>query len=173
MVATVHRINIDYVIESTSSSTTTTIIQTSIAISTVCTHNLSSFLYKYAPSQSFSPIDIRFPLFSVGLDFGLCSHTRRCRLSFSIALAAPFPCRRPCVSFILILCTRSRPPTALAATCQTHIHVRTPSTLLSHPQGPNPRVKQHRGLPPPSGPIFSRSLCSSFWRTDHGKSTNA
>lgn len=98
--------------------------QTSIAISAVHAHNLSSFLYnKFALSQSFSPIYVLFSLFSVGPDFGLTSHTRRYRLSFIIALAAPCPCRRPCITTILVL---SLAPhwysVAYARTCALHRH---------------------------------------------------
>jgi hypothetical protein len=94
----------------------------------VHTHNLSSFLYSkctipivFTYRRSFSP------LFSVGLVFGLCSHTRRCRLSFIIALAAPCPRLRPCVASIPSLPLPQWYPLA------GRTHVRTASTLLQLP----------------------------------------
>ena len=103
--------------------------QTSIAISAVHAHNLSSFLYnKFALSQSFSPIYVRFTLFSVGPDFGLCLlahpsipsliyYRPRCPVPLSTSLyyhhSRPFPCP------------------ALPGRVRTH--VRTPSTLLQLP----------------------------------------
>jgi hypothetical protein len=64
-----------------------------------------------------------FSLISVGLDFGLCSYTRRSRLSFIIALAAPCPCRRPC----------PHPPPIALSPARVRAHVRTPSTFLQLP----------------------------------------
>jgi hypothetical protein len=108
------------------------------------------------------------PFFGWSGFWPLLAH-RRCRLSFTIALTAPCPCRRPCVAPILVL--------ALAPTHRTGTRSRTHSIDItpianSHPPPPNSQIKQHHSLPPPPSPclpVYSRSLCSSFWRAKHGK----
>lgn len=106
---------------------------------------------------------IRLSLFfSVGLDFSLCSHIRRCRLSFIIALATPCPCRRPRIASVFVLALG---PAHRTTRSRTH-SIDIASTANSHPPPPNLQTKQHHGLPPsPSRPVITRLLCPSFRQT--------
>ena len=138
-------------------------------------HNLSSFLYnKYAPSQSFSPVGVRFSLFYRSV-WNLAS--ARAPSTPSHLLSPPLLPALVILAMPPFSSLPSLPPTALVP-AHVRTHVRTPSTLLQLPIviHHHPTHKSNNTtifLPLPSRPVFSRSLCSSFRRTKHGKTTNA
>jgi hypothetical protein len=124
-VGAVHSISIDIIINDNDNNFNK---QTSIAISTVHAHNLSSFLYnRFAPSQSFSPIDARFSLSFRSVWILASARTPVYAISFIIALAARCSCRRPCIASILVLALppahrTGTCPRTYASTCTLHRH---------------------------------------------------
>ena len=167
----VHPINIDIDMESTSSMTTTIIFnkQTSITISAVHAHNLSSFLYsKFAPSQSFSST-FSFLSFSVGPDLAFA-------LTPVDAVSHLLSPSLPCALFVVLVLPHSRPsprfPLIALVPARICAHVRTPLTLFQLPiviyHHPT-----HTSNNTPSCPVYFRFLCSFFQRTKHGKGTDA